>query len=172
MPIFLLKPFSNCLRKTWYKFLRGSPSKCWPNSMPVFVCIAIGKSGFLKKKSQNGRWPQLFFPQVCSLKKVLAEELKKSGCLCSKYLTFLLRNVYVNRLVWTLFLREKISIPVHFYRRLCGRPSPFWHDCSLCCALHRSHLKCNAFLSGSDFKCRFWYCLLALLTVFLPHYLP
>ena len=40
MPIFLLKLFSNCLRKTWFKFLGGSPSKCWPNSMPVFVCIS------------------------------------------------------------------------------------------------------------------------------------
>ena len=77
MPIFLLKPFPNCLRKTWFKFLGGSPSKCWPNSMPVFVCIAIGKSGFLKKKSQNGRWHQLFSPEVCSVKPVLAEELKK-----------------------------------------------------------------------------------------------
>ena len=101
MPIFLLKPFPNCHRKTWFKFLGGSPSKCWPNSMPVFVCIAIGKSGFLKIKSQNGRWPQLFSPKVCSVKPVLAEELNKSGCLCSKYLTSLLRHVYVNRLVWT-----------------------------------------------------------------------
>ena len=101
MPIFLLKPFPNCRRKTWFKFLGGSPSKCWPNSMPVFVCIAIGKSGFLKIKSQNGRWPQFFSPKVCSVKPVLAEELKKSGCLCSKYLTSLLRHVYVNRLVWT-----------------------------------------------------------------------
>ena len=101
MPVFLLKPFPNCLRKTWFKFVGGSPSKCWPNNMPVFVCIAIGKSGFLKKKSQNGRWPKLFAPEVCSVKPVLAEELKKSGCLCSKYLTSLLSHVYVNRLVWT-----------------------------------------------------------------------
>ena len=100
MPIFLLKPFPNCLRKTWFKFLGGSPSKCWPNSMPVFVCIAR-KKRFFEKKSQNGRWHQLFSPEVCSVKPVLAEELKKSGCLCSKYLTSLLRHVYVNRLVWT-----------------------------------------------------------------------
>ena len=99
MPIFLMKPFSNCLRKTWSKFLGGPPSKCWPNSMPAFVCIAIGKSGFLKKKSQNGRWPKLFSPKVCSVKPILAEELKKSECLCSKYLTSLLRHVYVTRLV-------------------------------------------------------------------------
>ena len=141
MPIVLMKPFWNCLRKTWLKFLGGPPSKCWPNSMPGFVCIAGGKSGFLKTKSQNGRWPQLFSPKVCSVKPVLAEELKKSECLCSKYLTSLLRHVYVTRLVWTLFLRDKISIPVHLYRDLYGRPSPFWHDCSLRCALHRSHLK-------------------------------
>ena len=25
---FLLKPFSNCLRKTWFKYLGGSPSIC------------------------------------------------------------------------------------------------------------------------------------------------
>ena len=60
--IFLLKPFSNCLRKTWFKFLGGSPSKFWPNSMPVSVCIAIQKSVFFLEKSQNGRWPQLFSP--------------------------------------------------------------------------------------------------------------
>ena len=55
MPFFCWNRFPNCLRKTWFKFLGGSPSKCWPNSMPVFVCIAIGKSGFLKKK--NSKWP-------------------------------------------------------------------------------------------------------------------
>ena len=59
------------------------------------------KKRFFEKKSQNGRWHQLFSPEVCSVKPVLAEELKKSGCLCSKYLTSLLRHVYVNRLVWT-----------------------------------------------------------------------
>ena len=49
VPTFLLKPCSNGLRKTWFKFLGTSPSKCWPNSMRGLVCIAIGKSGFLKK---------------------------------------------------------------------------------------------------------------------------
>ena len=32
-----MKPFSNVLRKTWFKFLDASPSKCWPNSMPVLA---------------------------------------------------------------------------------------------------------------------------------------
>ena len=135
MPIFLLKPFPNCRRKTWFKFLGGSPSKCWPNSMPVFVCIAIGKRGFLKIKSQNGRWSQLFSPKVCSVKHVLAEELKKSGCLCSKYLTSLLRHVYVNRLVWTLFLRDKISNRVRLYRGLYGRRLRHF-DITVRCAAH------------------------------------
>ena len=31
---------------------------------------------FLKKKSQNGRWPQLFSPKMCSVEPVLPEELK------------------------------------------------------------------------------------------------
>ena len=96
---------------------------------------------FWKKKSQNGRWPQLFSPKMCSVKPVLPEELKKFGCLCSKYLTSLLRHVYVDRLVWTKFLHVKISTPVHLYRGLYGRLSPFWHDCSLRCALRRSHVK-------------------------------
>ena len=43
------------------------------------------------------------------------------------------------------FLRDKISIPVHLYRGIYGRPSPYWHDCSLCCALRRSHLKKTMF---------------------------
>ena len=44
-----------------------------------------------------------FFLQKCVLvvEPVLPEELKKSGCLCSKYLTSLLRHIYVIRLVWT-----------------------------------------------------------------------
>ena len=54
MPIFLMKPFSNCLRKTWLKFLGGPSSKCWPNSMPGFVCIAMKKRFFEKKIS---KWP-------------------------------------------------------------------------------------------------------------------
>ena len=62
LPIFLLKPFSNCVRKTWFKFLGGSPSKCWPNSTPVFVCIAIGKKRFFEKKIKMARWPRLFSP--------------------------------------------------------------------------------------------------------------
>ena len=33
-----------------------------------------------------------------------------------KCLTSLLRHLYVNRLVWTSFLHEEISIPVHLYR--------------------------------------------------------
>ena len=55
VPIFLLKPCSNGLRKTWFKFLGTLPSKCWPSSMRVLVCIAIGKSGFLKKNLS--KWP-------------------------------------------------------------------------------------------------------------------
>ena len=62
-------------------------------------------------------------------------------CLCSKYLTSLLHHVYVIRLVWTWFLHAKISIPIHLYRGLYGRPSPFLHDCTLRCALRQSHLK-------------------------------
>ena len=67
-------------------------------------------------------------------------ELKLSGCFCPKYLTFLLRHVYVNRLVWTWFLHEKISIPVHLYRGLYKRPLPFWHGSSVRCAIRRGHL--------------------------------
>ena len=60
VPIFLLKPYSNGLRKTWFKFLGISPSKCWPNSLRVFVCIAIGKSGFLKKNFKMAGDPNFF----------------------------------------------------------------------------------------------------------------
>ena len=44
------------------------------------------------------------------------------------------------------FLLDKISIPVHLYRGLYVRLSPFWHDCSLRCALRRSHLNCQCAL--------------------------
>ena len=99
--------------------------------LPVFVCDGIGKSGVLTKKSQNGRWPQLFSPKMCSVKPVFPEEIKKkSGCLCSKYLTAprLCKQAGLDLLK---FLHEMISIPVHLYRGLFGRPSPFWHDCLL-----------------------------------------
>ena len=36
---FCLKPCSNGLRKTWFKFLGTSPSKCWPNSMRVWSTL-------------------------------------------------------------------------------------------------------------------------------------
>ena len=39
-PNFFLKLCSNGLRKTWFKFLGTLPSKCWPNSMRVFVCVS------------------------------------------------------------------------------------------------------------------------------------
>ena len=71
-----MQQFWNCFRKTWFKFRGSSPSKCWPNSMPVFVCDAIGKNGFLKK-SQNGPVTQTFFSKMCSVKPVRLEELKK-----------------------------------------------------------------------------------------------
>ena len=45
----------------------------------------------------------------------------------------------VSRLVWTWFLHAKLSIPLHLYWGLYGRPSPFWHGCSLHCGLRRSH---------------------------------
>ena len=66
---FLFKPFSNCLRKTWFNFLGGSPSKCQPNSMPVFVCIAIaiGKSGFLKKNLKMAGDPNFFLRKFVQL---------------------------------------------------------------------------------------------------------
>ena len=57
LPISLLKSFSRGLGKTWFKFLGASLSKCSPNSVPVLVCIAIGKSGFFfEKKSHNRRF--------------------------------------------------------------------------------------------------------------------
>ena len=101
--------------------------------------MLLEKAVLLKKKSQNGRWPQLFSPKMCSVKPVLPEELKKkSGCFCSKYLISLLRHVYVKRLVWTSFLcTKRFRSPYTCIRR----PSPFWHDCLLRCALRLSHLK-------------------------------
>ena len=53
--IFLLKPFSNCLRKTWFKFLGSSPSKFWPHIMPVFCMYCCRKKRFLWKKIS--KWP-------------------------------------------------------------------------------------------------------------------
>ena len=63
----------------------------------AYLCLYVMllEKRFFEKKSQNGRWPQLFSPKMCSVEPVLPEELKKSGCLCSKYLTSLLRHVYV-----------------------------------------------------------------------------
>ena len=63
------------------------------------------------------------------LRETFCKKLKRVPQLC------------VNRLIWTLFLHDRISIPVHWYQGPYGRPSPFWHDRSLRCALRRSHLK-------------------------------
>ena len=61
MPIFLLKPFPNCLRKTWFKFLGGSPSKCWPNSgKPVFVCTVNNRYNVIRYNVIHGYYVILF----------------------------------------------------------------------------------------------------------------
>ena len=90
--------------------------------------------------------------QTCSCGK-----LKKSGCLCSKHLTSLLRHVYVNRLVWVHGIpRTLVSGTLH-------ETSPFWYDCSLRCALRRRHLK-----KSSKVYCHnFWLALFVLLVSFL-----
>ena len=73
--------------------------------------------------------PTFFSPKMCSAKPVLPEEVKISGCLCSKYLTSLLRHVYVNRLVWTL-----VSARKDFDPRTSGDFRHF--DTTVRCAAH------------------------------------
>ena len=70
------------------------------------------------------------FSSTCSCGRV-----KKSACLCSKYLSSLLRHVYVNRLVWTSFLRDKMSNRVRLYRGLYGRRLRHF-DTTVRCAAH------------------------------------
>ena len=68
--------FKRC-QEDVFKFLGTSPSKCWPNSLRDFVCITIGKSVFfLKKNSQNGRWPQLFLRKFVQFDQFLWRSIK------------------------------------------------------------------------------------------------
>ena len=88
VPSFLLKPCSNGVRKTWFKFLGASPSKCWPNSMRVLVCIAKGKSVFFFKFPKWPMTPTFLSISLCS-STCSCGGVKKIGLLCSKYLTSL-----------------------------------------------------------------------------------
>ena len=104
MPFFL-KPFSSCLRKMWFKFLSGSPSKCWPISMRMPGMYCYRKKRFFEKNLKMAGDPNFLrrhrsLPRFPSLKASSMSIFERCSCWGSHFPQFSLISSHSDTCNW------------------------------------------------------------------------